>query len=777
MNLKKLRLFYGGKSIVMKVINFLQIEPTTRCNFCCKFCCGRYIEQRDISLLQFEYIINSFPEIKHIELQGEGEPLLHKDFFKMLEITKDKGIKVSTITNGSLLTSETIENILKSDIETMNISIEWPTDEEFHKFRGGNLERIKNGIKELIDKRNERGLEKPAIGFSVTILKDTIHLFDKILEIYHSLRMDGGIHTQILNKRDVYARYYDDYINSQILSDEDELKFKEKYSSALKELEDSKRYDNYYDELFKVQRVPEYYLKGYSMSCHLVENSLFIDSKGYVSCCVMVKDPTLYSYGKIDSVPISELNEAREEMSRMISIGKIPVNCEGCINATEIYDRLSATVEYKPYIKSGTSIEDVLNRVREEKEEIDDKELDLQMIYKNILDRCTGEKTCSEIINELSKIFDVRYERLVDMIIPKIDELVCNQLLRINSVSKSDYKEISNFEPFNEVWYKSCFYASQFPILYHFTGEILPFILDEIFLYEYEVINDVPVLYYGTDNFSSNIKAVSDMGMYLNFIIESSNIVGDLINSISNECPVILFIDCFYASNRPDVYKKDHAGHVITVYGYDCTKRIFKILDHSSMDSIMYEKSFMGFDDIEKAYNYYTANMNVRKNPSYHEYSKVRDVPENQVKEYVMKYAESILDNMQLFEQSLLNVSDFIKDIVRLAGSGRLLSINFGALLDGLTKVLNNKRSEAYIINKGFGYDESLDRYQKSIISNWSAIRAILSKIKLSSSINQKAVEVISSKMADIYKDECSYCTALINHIKKWRRENIVKFC
>ena len=88
------------------IVPFLQIEPTTRCNFTCGFCAGRQMTQSDMNIETFEAIISTMTGVRHIELQGEGEPLLVHDFFEMVQCAYalQPGVDISFITNGSFFT-------------------------------------------------------------------------------------------------------------------------------------------------------------------------------------------------------------------------------------------------------------------------------------------------------------------------------------------------------------------------------------------------------------------------------------------------------------------------------------------------------------------------------------------------------------------------------------------------------------------------------------------------------------------------------------------------
>ena len=54
-------------------VTHLQVEPTTRCNFVCGFCCGRAMDQSDLSFEAFEQMLARFPDLERLELHGEGE--------------------------------------------------------------------------------------------------------------------------------------------------------------------------------------------------------------------------------------------------------------------------------------------------------------------------------------------------------------------------------------------------------------------------------------------------------------------------------------------------------------------------------------------------------------------------------------------------------------------------------------------------------------------------------------------------------------------------------
>ena len=102
----------------------IYVEITNICNLNCSFCSIDNREKRELSLQEFDTILD---KIRHhtstIYLHVKGEPLLHSNFDKILDITKKYNIKVKITTNGTLLKQRT--DILQKydNIRQINISL------------------------------------------------------------------------------------------------------------------------------------------------------------------------------------------------------------------------------------------------------------------------------------------------------------------------------------------------------------------------------------------------------------------------------------------------------------------------------------------------------------------------------------------------------------------------------------------------------------------------------------------------------------------------------
>lgn len=162
---------------------FLNIEPTTRCNFRCWYCIGRSMQQSDIRLEDFVQALEHFPTLKTIALVGEGEPLLHPDFFAMATIAHERGIKVVISSNGSCFTENNIRRLCESAITYVSVSIDSIHPQNFADSRPqGDLQKIWHGIDQLRAYRDQQGYQYPKIGLKGTLFAHTVDELPRIIE-------------------------------------------------------------------------------------------------------------------------------------------------------------------------------------------------------------------------------------------------------------------------------------------------------------------------------------------------------------------------------------------------------------------------------------------------------------------------------------------------------------------------------------------------------------------------------------------------------------------
>lgn len=309
---------------------FAQVEPTTKCNFTCGFCCGRSMDQSDLYLEQFQKFLDLFPEIQYMELQGEGEPLINPQFFEMADLASQRDIHISFITNGSLLTIQNVQKILNSNIASIRISLETTNPVKFQQIRGGSLENVQRGITRLLTERSRLGLTRPSVGIALTVLASTLQDLPNIFQFYTDLGMDGGIAIQSLNRMPQYSQFYSQQFQGEYLErKQHEAEYQRYMSSKVvqKIWQEKSTIAHFYDQLFKP--TPEEQTQGKLTNCPWLRSGINFDRHGRLTPCCMVKGES-WSFGKLTELSKEELLQQRAALAQELIQGQIPEPCQGC---------------------------------------------------------------------------------------------------------------------------------------------------------------------------------------------------------------------------------------------------------------------------------------------------------------------------------------------------------------------------------------------------------------------------------------------------------------
>lgn len=159
--------------IPLKTPFIINIDPSDKCNFQCKFCptgdreLMSKTEGRNHGPMNFELYkkviddLNEFEgKVKVIRLYKDGEPLLNPYFPEMIAYAKKspKVERVDTTTNAALLTHDLSLKIIDAGLDRINISIEGVRDEQYLDFSRAkvNFEKLVDEIKFFYENSREK---------------------------------------------------------------------------------------------------------------------------------------------------------------------------------------------------------------------------------------------------------------------------------------------------------------------------------------------------------------------------------------------------------------------------------------------------------------------------------------------------------------------------------------------------------------------------------------------------------------------------------------------
>ena len=148
---------YPNDKIIDKFPPYLQIEPSSSCNYRCVFCyqsdasftkkSAGYMGSMTFELFK-EIIDQAVGNVEFASIASRGEPLIAKDIDKMLQYCQGKFLGFKLNTNASLLTEKKIHAILSGGVRTVVFSADAANDEDYANFRvNGSLQRVLKNIR------------------------------------------------------------------------------------------------------------------------------------------------------------------------------------------------------------------------------------------------------------------------------------------------------------------------------------------------------------------------------------------------------------------------------------------------------------------------------------------------------------------------------------------------------------------------------------------------------------------------------------------------------
>jgi len=182
------------------------IEPTTYCNLRCPECpSGLRAFTRPTGMLKpenFKKTIDQlYKDLIYLLMYFQGEPYLNKNFLNMIEYASQKGIYTATSTNGHFLSEFVAKKTIESGLSEVIISIDGTTQETYQSYRiGGNLQKVIQGVKNLVNAREELNSLTPFIVIQFLVVKPNEHQIEDIQQ----LGKDLGVDKVVLKTAQIY---------------------------------------------------------------------------------------------------------------------------------------------------------------------------------------------------------------------------------------------------------------------------------------------------------------------------------------------------------------------------------------------------------------------------------------------------------------------------------------------------------------------------------------------------------------------------------------------
>lgn len=313
----------------MKLPPYVQIEPVGQCNLRCEMCPIQFRKDGPphgpLAFMKWETftsLLDGFPDLEKLHLQGLGEPMMHPRFFDMVRYAADKGIQVTINTNLTLLNPERTERLVTCGLDTLYFSIDGSTAETYERIRKrARHDRVLRNVEMLLETRERLASELPRLSLVMVIMRQNLHELPDLVRLAHAwsaekffvqhLSHDFGEPTLPEEYRPMR-----EYMVEQTLAHEDPERINRYFGEALELAED----------LGVNLRLPLTRPKKYEQGtrgrdrCDWPWTGAYISYEGYMMPCCMVSTPDRANFGKVTDHTLAsvwngdEYNRFREQL-------------------------------------------------------------------------------------------------------------------------------------------------------------------------------------------------------------------------------------------------------------------------------------------------------------------------------------------------------------------------------------------------------------------------------------------------------------------------------
>ncbi len=171
----------------------VQFEPSSRCNQNCLHCehDKNRKNPRDATFDEFKDFHDLMTPL-YITLNGYGEPLMCPDLSKMIRYARDNGTQINTTTNGILL-KKYAQQLIDSELNLINVSLDAANDETYAKIRGQNtFDKIVENIKYFNWLRKENNSDT-LLRLSIVLQQSNMNELEEFAELSMELGADSII--------------------------------------------------------------------------------------------------------------------------------------------------------------------------------------------------------------------------------------------------------------------------------------------------------------------------------------------------------------------------------------------------------------------------------------------------------------------------------------------------------------------------------------------------------------------------------------------------------
>jgi len=168
---------------------YIEVEVTTRCNKRCVICEHTWWNEpaRDLSFGEFKRLADQF-NLRWINLTGEGDAFLNKDYFKMIEYCKSRSTSVYLTDSFDLIAPDVSRRLVSLGVDGIYLSMDAATKETYERIKVGcSYDRTLANVKAMLAEKERQKSPIPELCIRYTITRDNINETVDFVKLINSL--------------------------------------------------------------------------------------------------------------------------------------------------------------------------------------------------------------------------------------------------------------------------------------------------------------------------------------------------------------------------------------------------------------------------------------------------------------------------------------------------------------------------------------------------------------------------------------------------------------
>ena len=281
-----------------------------------------------MSFEAFCRVLEQFPAVRHLQLQGMGEPLLHPRFLDMVRHAAARGIEVTTNTNLTALSPRRADELVTSGLAKLHISIDAADAAVYEYIRvGSRLSRVLRNLALVQAAKNRLRAERPEIVLVAVAMRRNLEELPRLVR----LAADYGVpamsvqhlaHDFIEEALPAQYRVMRTFVEDETLMNEDPARVERWFDEARAVAK----------ELGVDLRLPNLRPKSTRRGCDWPWRGAYLAYSGEAMPCCMVATPDRASFGNMAKEGVVKVwnNEAYNQFRSRLASDDPPDICKGC---------------------------------------------------------------------------------------------------------------------------------------------------------------------------------------------------------------------------------------------------------------------------------------------------------------------------------------------------------------------------------------------------------------------------------------------------------------